>query len=98
MQSETASLEIPEIDFAMSEGTLGGKFTTIEGLLKDVIDQLTNTNPFLIGDSVENSYSGKMKDFINKLEKIQKGELLNVTLILDDPCGNSYLQVMFKCV
>ena len=34
-----------------------------------------------------------MNDFIGKLEKIQKGEMLDVTLVLDDPCGNSYLQV-----
>ena len=33
-----------------------------------------------------------MNDFIGKLEKIQKGEMLDVTLVLDDPCGNSYLQ------
>jgi zinc finger protein len=65
--------------------------------LKDVIDQLTGANPFLIGDSTEDSYTVKMKDFIHKLEKIQKGEMLDVTLILDDPCGNSYLQVKINC-
>lgn len=77
----------------MSEGTLGGKFTTIEGLIKDCIDQLSDSNPFIFGDSTDSNYSGKMKEFLNKLEKIRKGELLNVTIILDDPSGNSYLQV-----
>ena len=80
----------------MGEGTLGGKFTTVEGLLKDVIDQLSSSNPFSIGDSAENSYSNRMAEFIDKLEKIRTGEMLGVTLILDDPCGNSYLQVRKK--
>lgn len=30
-QSETASLEIPELDFEVGGGILGGKFTTLEG-------------------------------------------------------------------
>merc|ERR1711928_258628 len=32
LKSETCSLTIPELDFEVGAGTLGGKFTTIEGL------------------------------------------------------------------
>ena len=31
--------------------------------------------------------------FLGKLKSIYKAENLNVTIILDDPSGNSYLQV-----
>lgn len=38
LQSETCSVEIPELEFELGMGALGGKFTTLEGLLKDVRD------------------------------------------------------------
>ncbi len=77
----------------MNTGTLGGKFTTIEGLLKDVIQQLGGQNPFFVGDSSKNDYKTRIETFLEKLNELKDGKLLNVTLILDDPCGNSYLQV-----
>ena len=40
-KSDTASFEIPELDFYMNAGTLGGKFTTIEGILKDCRENLS---------------------------------------------------------
>jgi C4-type Zn-finger protein len=30
-QSETCSLELPDLDFEVGGGMLGGKFTTLEG-------------------------------------------------------------------
>ena len=80
----------------MSEGTLGGKFTTIEGLLNDVREQLTEVSPFASGgDSEDKKKKQHMNTCLDKLEQIQDGKLLNVTIILDDPSGNSYLQVGF---
>lgn len=29
-------IEIPELEFELGMGALGGKFTTLEGLLKDI--------------------------------------------------------------
>ena len=75
-------------------GTLGGKFTTIEGLLKDFRDQLEGPNSFCGGDSTDPSERIRMKEFLQQLEDVQNGKLLNVTVILDDPSGNSYLQVI----
>ena len=90
IQSETATFEIPEIDFFMQDGTLGGKFTTIEGLIKDCREQLGGSNPFFSGDSSTANYVSTMNEFLKKLEDIQSGKMLDVTIILDDPCGNSY--------
>lgn len=44
-----AIFEIPEIEFYVNSGTLGGKFTTIEGLLQDFRNQLNEVTPFSSG-------------------------------------------------
>lgn len=36
LKSDTAGLEIPEIDLVLQPGTLGGRFTTLEGLLNEI--------------------------------------------------------------
>lgn len=89
-----ATFEIPEIDFYVNSGTLGGKFTTIEGLLKDFREQLDTVSPFSSeGDSRTREKAAKMRKCLDDLERIQNGQMLDVTIILDDPSGNSYLQV-----
>ena len=81
----------------MGSGTLGGKFTTIEGLLKDCRENLSQVSPFLAGgDSDDQRNSSHFKNCLDKLEMIQNGQMLNVTIIVDDPSGNSYLQVIRK--
>ena len=50
-KSDSASLRIPEIDFELSCGTLGGVYTTIEGLLEKVADNLKENGLFFSGDS-----------------------------------------------
>lgn len=78
----------------MNAGTLGDKFTTIEGILKDTRENLDNISPFSYGDSETKDKAGRMKTLLDKIELIQKGKILDVILILDDPSGNSYLQVI----
>jgi zinc finger protein len=98
IKSEYATFEIPEIEFYMNSGTLGGKFTTLEGLLKDSREQLDEISPFSAGgDSEAKGKASRMKECLDKLESIQNGQMLNVTIILDDPSGNSYLQVRLIC-
>lgn len=94
LKSDTAIFEIPEVEFYMNSGTLGGKFTTIEGLLKDSREQLSESCPFSFsGDSETKEKANRMKECLDKLELIQNGKMLDVTIIVDDPSGNSYLQV-----
>jgi len=49
LKSETAQVDIPEIALELAPGTLGGKFTTLEGLL-DLIKSELSSNPFIKGD------------------------------------------------
>ena len=45
------SIRIPELDWDIGMGCLSGKFTTIEGILKDLRTDLIEKNPFASGDS-----------------------------------------------
>lgn len=92
LKSETAGVKIPELDFEMVGGTLGGRFTTVEGLLTQVKEQLSGKNPFLHGDSSDGGVRGKVDKFCEKLDEIITGKMRYVHLELDDPAGNSYIQ------
>ncbi|NXM38234.1 ZPR1 protein, partial [Gymnorhina tibicen] len=92
LKSETCSVEIPELEFELGMGALGGKFTTLEGLLKDIRD-LVEKNPFTLGDSSMPSRTGKLQEFIGKLQDV-KGKT-QAHFIMDDPAGNSYLQNVY---
>ena len=52
----------------------------------------------MVGDSTTSDRRQVYSAFIAQLEKLRRGELLNVTLILDDPAGNSYIQARAGCV
>ncbi|NXU55685.1 ZPR1 protein, partial [Turnix velox] len=92
LKSETCSVEIPELEFELGMGALGGKFTTLEGLLKDV-KELVERNPFTLGDSSAPSRTEKLREFIGKLQEV-KGKM-KAHFIMDDPAGNSYLQNVY---
>ena len=76
--------------------SLGGRFTTLEGLLNNIIEQIDN-NPLFgatVGDSTREEQKlkvQKFKDDLNAMMECQKA----FTIILDDPAGNSYIQVSF---
>jgi zinc finger protein len=73
---------------------LGGKFTTIEGLLGNIKDQISQQNPLFSGDSADPTMKDKMVLFCEKFEKLISCED-KFTIILDDPAGNCYLQNVY---
>ena len=44
LQSETCEVYMPSLDFHIAAGTLGGRFTTLEGLLCNIKDQVRDTH------------------------------------------------------
>ncbi|KAF9928427.1 hypothetical protein BGZ65_006286 [Modicella reniformis] len=92
LQSETCGLSIPEIDLELNSGTLGGRFTTVEGLLRQVHDELSSKVPHETEDQPERRRI--FTKFLDKLEQVMSLEIKS-TLILDDPLGNSYLQNVY---
>ena len=90
LKSDTCHMSIPELDLEVGPATLGGRFTTIEGIISAVKDQL-NSETAITGDSADPQIANRMENFIKQLDEILQGNK-TVTLILEDPAGNSYVQ------
>lgn len=103
LQSDTAGLSIPEIDLVLQPGTLGGRFTTLEGLLNEIYTELS-TKVFRSGDSstagigqADSNVGEDEVNFGNFLKGLKEcmSAQRKFTLILDDPVSNSYLQNLY---
>ncbi|KAH9599391.1 zinc finger protein [Trypanosoma melophagium] len=94
LKSDTATLEIPEVSLELAPGTLGGFFSTVEGTITMVRDQLKSLPQaeFAKGDSAATDAESKtMDEFVKELDKLL--ELKKpFTFILDDPLANIYVQ------
>ncbi|KAF8586435.1 zf-ZPR1-domain-containing protein [Ramaria rubella] len=90
LKSETCGLHIPEIDLLLQPGTLGGRFTTVEGILEQVYEELSEK---VFSDSIDKGDNAFVV-FLTKLKKVKAAEM-PFTLILDDPLANSYLQSLY---
>ncbi|XP_022368934.1 zinc finger protein ZPR1 isoform X1 [Enhydra lutris kenyoni] len=93
LKSETCSVEIPELEFELGMAVLGGKFTTLEGILRD-IQELVTKNPFTLGDSSNPGQMEKLQEFSRKLDQILQGDM-KAHFIMNDPAGNSYFQNVY---
>ncbi|OCH93704.1 zf-ZPR1-domain-containing protein [Obba rivulosa] len=91
LKSETGGLAIPEIDLVLQTGTLGGRFTTLEGILDQIYEELS-TKVFASGDS--RNQNDAFDHFLRKLKAVKNVEH-PFTVILDDPLANSYLQNLY---
>ncbi|XP_022234161.1 zinc finger protein ZPR1 [Drosophila obscura] len=88
LKSETCSLSIPELDLEVGPHALCGRFTTIEGLLVAMRDQLDGT---FFHDSADEKTKSKMDTFLETFDAVMKLEKV-LTLVLEDPAGNTYVQ------
>lgn len=84
-------MSIPEIELVLQAGTLGGRFTTLEGILDQIYEELSE-KVFASGDAKGNGTA--FEDFLKKLKAVKNVEH-PFTLILDDPLANSYLQNLY---
>eukprot|EP01136_Pigoraptor_vietnamica_P022832 Opistho-1_new@6230 len=94
LKSDTAKLVLPELGLDMESGSLGSRFTTVEGLLTQLKEELTSANPFVIGDSSDPQQKARMADFMNQLDEIIEGKR-PALFIIDDPAGNSHIQNLY---
>jgi zinc finger protein len=94
LKSESCHLECPELELNVNPGTLGGRFTTVEGLLTQVRDDLRQTI-FDVGDNAGDSLTGEQKStwttFFDRLDQAINGDM-KFTVILTDPLASSYVQ------
>lgn len=101
LKSETCALSCPELGLHVEPGTLGGRFTTVEGILVQFRDQLWGTvfeaegksegEGVTGGDSMDTGTKKDWKAFFNKLASALKLET-TFTIVLEDPMANSYIQ------
>ncbi|KAJ2003143.1 nucleolar zinc-finger protein [Coemansia thaxteri] len=95
LKSETSSFNIPELELDMLAGTLGGRFTTIEGLVRQVHDELDRRVPFLEGDSAESERKVRFREFLSRLGDAADGKIFPLTITVDDPMAHSYIQNIY---
>ena len=98
LKGESASIEIPELDIHLASGSLGGVYSTIEGLIHKIYTNLRDNNPFGIGDSTSLHHSEdaatdktQFKEFLVKLKSLAQGESFPFTIIVRDALGNSFV-------
>ncbi|KAG7285154.1 hypothetical protein NEMBOFW57_009775 [Staphylotrichum longicolle] len=100
LKSESCALECPELSLSVNPGTLGGRFTTVEGLLTQVRDDLHNQifeadadteASARRNDSLASDEKKRWDEFFDDLNAAVKGEK-EFTIILTDPLASSYVQ------
>lgn len=94
LKSETCRFTIPELEFEYYIGNQAGKFTTLEGMIVSIKENFNLRQPFTTGDSADEERKKKIKEFTDKLDQILAAKM-QVTVVLDDPAGNSYLQNLY---
>jgi zinc finger protein len=94
LKAESCAMSCPELNLSVEPGTLGGRFTTVEGILSQVRDDLKSSifdAGATSGDSMESASKSKWTEFFAKLDSAINGEV-KFTIILEDPLASSYVQ------
>ncbi|KAK0530080.1 nucleolar zinc-finger protein [Tilletia horrida] len=94
LKSETAGLAIPSIELSLDHGTLGGRFTTLEGLLQQIYDELAS-KALVRGDAFGGGGEReRFEAFLDKLKAVMecREDVVPYDIELDDPLANSYIQ------
>ncbi|CAI5930744.1 unnamed protein product [Closterium sp. NIES-64] len=78
IKAESAAVYIPEIELELGAGTLGGRVTTVEGLVTEIADSLKRIRPFEIGDSAPEWQRSKWQDLDKQLRALAAGEPVSV--------------------
>lgn len=91
IKSDSAEISIPELDFSMEPGTMGGMYTSVEGVLAVMIDRIgMGLNYYFDGDSAAKERKEAYEKFINELKLCKDGKR-DFTLIVKDPLANSWI-------
>ena len=97
LKSETCFLKIPACSVEVQPGTMGGRFTTVEGLLTQIRDDL-HGSIFDVddavgagGDSMAAESKSAWDSFFAKIDSAIRGDM-KYTILMEDPLANSYVQ------
>ena len=74
----------------MEAGSLGGMYTTVEGLLTQIIDSMSENSPIFMGDSAIEVKKKQYEEFMEQLKAMRDGKR-EFTLDIVDPLANSWI-------
>ncbi|KAI3405296.2 hypothetical protein KGF56_001893 [Candida oxycetoniae] len=94
LKSESCGMHIPELNLDLTPGTLGGRFTTIEGLLTQVSQELNNRVFSQTSDSMDDETKQRWAEFFAKLQSAIDGKI-GFTIVMEDPIAASYIQNVY---
>ncbi|RLV90786.1 Zinc finger protein ZPR1 [Spathaspora sp. JA1] len=94
LKSETCGMNIPELNLDLTPGTLGGRFTTIEGLLTQVREELHGRVFTQSSDSMDEETKTRWTSFFARLDDAISGNI-PFTIIMEDPLASSYIQNVY---
>lgn len=86
VKSDSCTVKVPELELEVISAS-AGKYTTLEGICQDTIERLEMSYPYMFGDSAEEHVRNKLKSIYDRLRNP-----IGLTIILDDPTGNSYIE------
>ena len=98
LKSESCILKSHDLGLEVQPGTLGGRFTTVEGLLTQMRNQLhgqifdAGNEDLPGGDSMAAETKSNWNSFFDKLDAAIKAEF-PYSIILEDPLANSFVQL-----
>jgi len=92
IKGDTANIEIPELELVVEHGSLGGMYTTVEGLLEAVKSKLGESDPFVMeaADSSDAGRKSAFVSFMDKLTAVREGRV-PFTLRMRDPMANTWI-------
>lgn len=94
LKSETCGLSIPELSLELNPGTLGGRFTTIEGLLTQVYEELHSRVFTQTSDSMNEASKASWTGFFENLKEAIDAKK-KFTVKMEDPLAGSYIQNVY---
>jgi zinc finger protein len=93
LKGDSAGLVIPELDIEMEPGSLGGIYTTVEGLLETMRERIVASNPLqnAVGDSAgDEDTAERFQRFLERMRDAAQGRIA-FTIIMKDPLANSWI-------
>ncbi|CDO94801.1 unnamed protein product [Kluyveromyces dobzhanskii CBS 2104] len=94
LKGENCKMTIPELSLDIQEGTLGGRFTTLEGLLRQVYEELESRVFTQTSDSMDEATKERWVSFFGKLQEALDGKA-KFTVHMEDPLAGSYIQNVY---